>query len=133
MKTYNLVVSFGDGRPQKASVIAKNGLDAQDKGFKAFPGARGVSVVGSVDNLGNAFPLTSIAAKTKEQHSLETAFTINSLARQKVCLPGSTFTNKNELLAQAIELRKHGLSYKKIALQLDVGTTTVRRWLAAIY
>jgi hypothetical protein len=46
MKTYNAVISFGDGRPFKATIKAKNGQDAQDTGFKDYPGARHVRIVG---------------------------------------------------------------------------------------
>ena len=46
MKTYNAVISFGDGRPFKATIKAKNGQNAQDVGFKAYPGARQIRIVG---------------------------------------------------------------------------------------
>ena len=46
MKTYNAVISFGDGRPFGTTIKAKNGQDAQDAGFKAYPGARQIRIVG---------------------------------------------------------------------------------------
>ena len=45
MKTYNAVISFGDGRPFGTTIKAKNGQDAQDAGFKAYPGARQIRIV----------------------------------------------------------------------------------------
>lgn len=132
MKTYNIVVSFGDGRPKKTTIKAKNGLDAQDQGFKKYPGARSVSIVGSADK-SSKVTVDQVQQMTAAPHplfgfsvgmSLETA--------PKVCIPGGTFVNKNPLLQQAFELRQKGLSYKKIGLQLEVGATTVRRWLTAI-
>jgi len=48
MKIYNAVISFGDGRPFGTTIKAKNGQDAQDAGFKAYPGARQVRIAGVV-------------------------------------------------------------------------------------
>ena len=48
MKTYKAVVSFGDGKPVETTIEAKNGLEAQDAGFRAHPGARQVRIVGVI-------------------------------------------------------------------------------------
>ena len=48
MKTFNAVISFGDGRPFGTTIKAKSGQDAQDAGFKAYPGARQIRIVGVV-------------------------------------------------------------------------------------
>ena len=46
MKTFNAIISFGDGRPFKATIKVKNGQNAQDAGFKDYPGARQIRIVG---------------------------------------------------------------------------------------
>jgi hypothetical protein len=46
MKTYNAVISFGDGCPFETTIEARNGQEAQDVGFRDHPGARQVRIVG---------------------------------------------------------------------------------------
>jgi hypothetical protein len=48
MKTYKLLVSFGNGIIKEATVSAKSGALAQDEGFRVFPGSRTVRVVGVI-------------------------------------------------------------------------------------
>jgi hypothetical protein len=60
MKIYNAVISFGDGRPFGTTIKAKNGQDAQDAGFKAYPGARQIRIVGVVAQDQQQVPLQQL-------------------------------------------------------------------------
>lgn len=48
MKTYKVLVSFGNGLPKESTVRAKSGALAQEEGFRAFPGARDVRILGVI-------------------------------------------------------------------------------------
>lgn len=48
MKVYKAVVSFGDGKPLETTIEAKNGIEAQDAGFRTHPGARQIRIVGVI-------------------------------------------------------------------------------------
>jgi hypothetical protein len=48
MKTYKVIVAFGDGNPLETTIKAKNGIDAQDVGFRSHPGARQIRILSVV-------------------------------------------------------------------------------------
>lgn len=125
MKTYKVVVAFGDGKPLETTIEAKNGLEAQDVGFRNHPGARQIRIVG-------------VIAEEKPELPLQQEVPVHPLfgAPEQEYIKPQSKTNfgchphKDRLLEEAVKLRKLGLSYSKIASQLDVGKTTVRTWLA---
>lgn len=120
MKTYKAVISFGDGRPFETTIEAKNGQAAQDAGFKAYPGARVVRISGILSERLPANPPKPTPHVFFEE---PTPVTTNSLKKSSFLL------SRDELVAEAIKLRKRGLSYLKISTELSVGKTTVRRWM----
>ena len=119
MNTYKAIVSFGDGRPFETTIEAKNGQEAHDAGFRAHPGARVIRVLGV---LSEHLPPTPKAAPTS---SIEKKSPTVSSRKGGSCFPFA----KNKVIAKAIEMRKDGMSYLKISLELGVCKTTVRKWM----
>lgn len=125
MKTYKAIVAFGDGNPLETTIKAKNGLEAQDVGFRTHPGARQIRIVGVIAEekpeliIQQKVPVHPLFG-APEQEYIKPQFKTNF----------GTHPHKDRLLEEAIKLRKLGLSYSKIASQLGVGKTTVRTWLA---
>ena len=117
MNAYNLIVSFGDGRPKTATVTAKNGWEAHNMGFREFPGARTVRVVGS-KTIEKEHPLFNNKPAVTRSKSVERK-------------PYTPYQNKASLLNEATKLRQNGLSYEKIAKELGVSSTTIRKWIKA--
>ena len=128
MKTYKLVVSFGDGKPQEATVIAKCGADAHDKGFCSFPAARSVRVVG-VCSPGNMPPLQQGDINQSQHPLFGHAATPMPCNTPRAVRVENVIQNKQELLDAAIVMRHNGILVTQIAKMLDVGETTLRRWL----
>ena len=119
MNTYKAVVSFGDGRPFETTIEAKNGQDAHDAGFRAHPGARVIRILGVLSE--HLSPTT----KTAPAPSIEKKSVTASCRRGGSCFPFA----KNKVIERAIELRKDGMSYLTISIELGVGKTTVRKWM----
>jgi hypothetical protein len=119
MNTYKTLVSFGDGRPFETTIEAKNGQEAYDAGFRAHPGARVIRILGV---LSVQLPP---APKTAPNPSIEKKSVTASCRRGGSCFPFA----KKKVIEKAIELRKAGMSYLNISLELGVGKTTVRKWM----
>lgn len=128
MKSYKIVASFGDGLPKETTVVARTGTEAQDKGFKQFPGARMIRVVSGT----YIEPPPCSAPVKQKEHPLFTDWP----PRQTTYVPKANWTERRtpertaEKAEEAIKLRRKGLSYSKIAAELDVAPTSVRRWVA---
>ena len=119
MNTYKAVVSFGDGRPFETTIEAKNGQEAHDAGFKVHPGARVIRILGVFSEQLPSVP------KTAPDLFIEKKTVTASCRRGGSCFPFA----KKKVIEKAIELRKDGMSYLNIALELGVGKTTVRKWM----
>lgn len=122
-KTYSILIQFGDGKPVASKIIAKDGVDAQDKALRLNPGARSIRITGVLEvHLPKMRPLP----KPKPRAAVHPLFTdvdddvISSYVKES---PQET---KLQICHQ---LRKEGLTYKAIARQLDMGETTVRTWI----
>ena len=46
LKTYQILVSFGDGKPVESTIEARDGILAQDLAFAKYPGARSIRILG---------------------------------------------------------------------------------------
>ena len=119
MKAYRSLISFGDGKPITAVIHAKNGMEAQDIGFASYPGARCVRILGVKEDEEIIYPQKPEPPPTVKPVDVPTA-----LRDDKGIL------NREELMLKAVQLRTDGLSFTQIANALDVGKTTVRRWLS---
>jgi len=128
MKTYKIIVSFGDGKPLEATIDAKNGIDAQDVGFRTHPGARQIRIVGVI-----AEELPPPPPEVEHPLFSEPYFLEPTPKREPIQLTtsrkGPKLIKRESLVEKAIELREGGWSYLAIARELDVGKTTVRQWL----
>jgi DNA invertase Pin-like site-specific DNA recombinase len=113
MKFYRALICFGDGKPFKTIIMAKNGADAQDQGFRSHPGALTVHVYSAISTQegGDSTPEMGRASQSLAKHPL------------------SGF-DKQDKISLAIQLRKEGLSYSQIAEKVGAGKTTVRTWMA---
>jgi hypothetical protein len=120
MKTFNAVISFGDGRPFETTIEAKNGQEAQDVGFKSHPGARVVRIVNVLSE-----QLPPPPPKPAPHQFFQEQAVITSKPRGD----GRFTYARDAVIAKAIKLRKGGMSYLKIAAELDVSKTTVRKWM----
>ena len=121
LKTYKIIVSFGDGRPVQSKIEAKNGLLAQDLAFIAHPGARSVHILGIESVRAEPKPVV-IVPEPPEPHPLFTDVTVTEVA----CFLN---TDKQQKVDECLRLRRQGKSHKDIADILGVGKTTVGSWL----
>jgi len=119
MNTYKAVVSFGDGRPFETTIEAKNGQEAHDSGFRVHPGARVIRILGVFSE--HLPPTPKIAFSSPTEKKSVTA----SCRRGGSCFPFA----KKKVIERAIEMRKDGMSYLNISIELGVGKTTVRKWM----
>lgn len=119
MKAYRSLISFGDGKPVTAVIHAKNGMEAQDIGFTSYPGARSVRILGVNEEEEIIYP-----ENPKPPTEVKPTNTLTALRDDNGIL------NREELMLKAVQLRGEGLSFTQIANALDVGKTTVRRWLS---
>jgi hypothetical protein len=124
MKTYKAIVSFGDGKPFESAIEAKTGATAHDKGFILHPGARSIQIVGVLKEE-EPLPLIQV------EHPL---FSEPVLELPKPFLTTRVFSSisdsvRDDKISHAIKLRKKGLSYSRIAAEVDAGITTVRKWM----
>jgi len=128
MKTYKVIVSFGDGKPFETTIAAKNGIAAQDVGFKSHPGARQIRVVGVL-----AEELPPPPPKVEHPLFSEPYFLEPEPKPEPIQLTrsrkGPKLVKRESMIEEAIKLRKGGWSYLAIARELDVGKTTVRQWM----
>jgi len=158
LKTYNILVSFGDGKPVESTIEARDGILAQDLALAKFPGARSIRIQGVVST-------RSIAPKTKPKkrwvarpepkpepvitiedlvtdpdlkvaHPLfdEACFSTSLKQSTDIKLPQSQprpELTREEKVEKFLELYQSGLSLTRIAGQLDIGTTTAQRWRKA--
>lgn len=128
MKTYNVIVSFGDGKPLETTIEAKNGIDAQDVGFRAHPGARQIRIVGVI-----AEELPPPPPEVEHPLFSEPYFLEPEPKPKPIQLTtsrrGPKLVKRESMIEEAIKLRKGGWSYLAIARELDVGKTTVRKWM----
>lgn len=119
MKTYKVVVAFGDGKPLETTITAKNCQDVQDVGFRSHPGARSIRLVSM---LSEELP----PVKQKPPHVF---FSEEAVITSKPRGDARSTPARTAIVERAIKMRKGGMSYSKIADDLDVGKTTVRKWM----
>jgi hypothetical protein len=120
MKTFNAVISFGDGRPFETTIEAKNGQEAQDAGFRNYPGARIVRIL-SV--------LSEQLPPPPPKPAPHPFFQEQAIITSKPKGDGRFTYARDVVTAKAIKLRKGGMSYLKISAELGVSKTTVRKWM----
>jgi hypothetical protein len=123
MKTYKAIVSFGDGKPFESTIEAQTGAIAHDMGFRLHPGARSIQIVGVLKEELPAprqliHPLFSDPVMEPPRRLLTTRW-----------FPTVEDSVRDEKIAHAIKLRNKGLSYARIAAEVDAGVTTVRKWM----
>lgn len=113
MKSYRALISYGNGKPIRTIIKAVSGPAAQDAGFKKYPGARAVYITAAIASS------TAALAPVKE------------VPVKPIPAPHPLFGNsKEDKILYALQLRREGLSYSKIADVLQVGKTTVRNWIS---
>ena len=119
MKTYKVVVAFGDGKPLETTITAKNCQDVQDVGFRSHPGARSIRLVSMLSE-----ELPPVQQRLPHPFFDDVAVITSKPRGNARFTPGREAT-----VEQAIKMRKGGMSYSKIATDLSVGKTTVRKWM----
>jgi hypothetical protein len=123
LKTYKIIVSFGDGCPVHSTVEAKNGPLAQDLALAAHPGARSIRIVG-IESVREEpkVQLQVVSVPEEKPHPLFTDITSEQV---------STYVDadKKQKVQECLKLRSQGKSYKDIANILNVGKTTVGSWV----
>ena len=123
MRTYKAIVSFGDGKPFESTIEAKTGATAHDMGFRLHPGARSIQIVGVLKE--------EIPVSHQLPHPLFSDPIVEA-PRQILTtrwFPTVEDSVRDEKIAHAIKLRNKGLSYARIAAEVDAGITTVRKWM----
>lgn len=121
-KTYSILIQFGDGNPVSSTIRAKDGCHAQDQALALYPGARSIRITGVVQVHYPPVPKKKAVAKKPEPVSLFTDISPQEVDR-------IVRNAHDEQLSQCQQLRAKGVSYRGIAKQLQIGSTTVRRWL----
>jgi len=121
-KTYSILIQFGDGNPISSTIRAKDGCHAQDQALALYPGARSVRITGVVQTHYPPVLKKKAVVKRPEPAPLFTDVTHQEVER-------IVRTVHEEQLFQCQQLRAKGVSYRGIAKQLQIGPTTVRRWL----
>ena len=122
IKTYKILVSFGDGRPKQSTIEAKSGQLAQDLAFSMHPGARSVSILGIESVREEPKPQLPAPKPEPVVHPLFTDVTVDQV---------ESFINadKKQKIAECLKLRRQGKSHGSIAIILNVGKTTVGSWI----
>jgi hypothetical protein len=92
-------------------------------GFRLHPGARAIQIVGVLKEEPPAprqliHPLFSDPVMEPPRQLLTTRL-----------FPAISDSVRDEKIAHAIKLRNRGLSYSRIAAEVDAGITTVRKWM----
>ena len=125
LKTYKIVVSFGDGRPVQTTVEAKNGPLAQDLAYAKHPGARSILILGIESVREEPRPKVQLQRSIPEEEPPHPLFTDTTVAEVNRFID----LNKQNKVKECLKLRRQGLSHKSIAEILGVGKTTVGSWL----
>lgn len=121
-KTYSILIQFGDGNPVSSTVKAKDGCHAQDLALAANPGARSIRITGVLKVHPSPPVIKKLVKKKVDSPQLFTdisAQEVQTIVQQA----------QEEQLLECQRLRAQGISYRGIAKQLQIGSTTVRRWL----
>ena len=109
-KSYKVRIAFGDGKPVNDVITAKTGLEASDLAKDKHPGARAVHILGlAEDQLADTHPFFSTSAVT-----------VNT---------NQDAEDAERKLRWCLELRSQGNTHSQIAGILDIGKTTVGRWI----
>lgn len=131
LKTYKILVSYGDGKPVESKVEATSGLKAQDLALAGHPGARSIRILG-IESERIVKPKAKIpiqrpdlVVKEKEEDKIHPLFTDVSIATVKQF----ETRDRQQKINQCLELFYQGFSYKAIASQLGIGKTTVGKWI----
>jgi len=130
MKPYRIIVSYGDGRPKKSLVFAKNGIEASHVAHGKFPAARSISVIGSVSTA------TQEKVEPEKQKLMYGCELLSSLLTRKLVEAdredlNGPIKNKETILQETLRLVKQGIPLAQIAKSSGVSRTTLRRWIAA--
>ena len=112
-KIYRLRIACGDGNPIETDITAKTGIEAQDKARSMHPGARLVHVLGS-----------SLHEKIKHDNIYQQVFDFEP--EEEVETP---LIDRDEQIKTCLTMRSSGHSHAAIAGFLNVGKSTVGRWL----
>jgi len=121
-KTYSILIQFGDGNPVSSTIRAKDGCDAQDRALALHPGARSIRITGVIEVHPSPVIKRKVVKKEPRPHPLFTDVSVEQVEN-------IVRTVQEEQLLQCQQLRARGISYRGIAKQLQIGQTTVRRWL----
>jgi hypothetical protein len=108
-KNYRICVSFGDGKPVTTEITAKNGHEAITLAHSLHPGSRNVHLIGTTE-------------VSVEQIHPFFAESVNSK-------PEPIDYMKDRQISLCVQMRSEGKTHAEIAGFLDVGKTTVGRWL----
>lgn len=133
-KNYKVRICFGDGKPVETALIAKSGIAAQDQVMQKYPGARSVHIL-SAEIIAPPPPKPKKPVEVPIQRpdlvveskpsALFTDLTVDDV-RQYIVKDND---HKAKLLRSVIEMKREGLSHRKIAATLGIGSTTVGTWL----
>jgi len=130
IKTYKILVSFGDGKPVESTIEAQNGILAQDKALAANPGARSIRILGVVSErverprvqIPSLRPDLVVKPKEDPVHPLFMDVTVSTVKKLE-------HQDREQKIKECRRLHQRGLSHKAIAAELGVGKTTVGSWL----
>lgn len=130
IKTYKILVSFGDGKPVESTIEAQNGILAQDKALAANPGARSIRILGVVSErverprvqIPSLRPDLVVKPKEDSVHPLFTDVTVSTVKKLE-------HQDREQKIKECKRMHQRGLSHKAIASELGVGKTTVGSWL----
>ena len=115
LKTYKIIVSFGDGRPVQTTIEAKDGCLAQDLALANHPGARSIRIVGieSVreEPRPKVKPKRLVPKPEETPHPLFTDLSISEVNH-------FVEMNKQGKVKECLKLRRQGMSHKDIALKI---------------
>jgi hypothetical protein len=121
IKTYRILVSFGDGRPVHSTIDAKHGHQAHDLAFAAHPGARRIHVLGVDSVREEAKPVLS----SKPEPMIHPLFTDTTMEQVHYFVNAG----KDDKIKECLKLRNSGMTHQGIANILNVGKTTVGDWI----
>jgi hypothetical protein len=108
-KNYRVCVSFGDGQPVTTEVTAKSGHEAISLAHSLHPGSRNVHLLGTTD------------VRVEQIHPLF----VETVSEE----PAPIDDVKDQQISLCVQMRSEGKTHAEIAGFLDVGKTTVGRWL----
>jgi hypothetical protein len=121
IKTYRILVSFGDGRPVHSTVDANHGYQVHDIALAAHPGARRIHVLG-IESTREEAKSQLPPAPSPVIHPLFTDITVEQV-NSYVAI------DKRGKIAECLRLRNSGMTHQGIANVLNVGKTTVGSWI----